>query len=77
MFLAGRQGSTVSSPSVSLSLPEDEEREETEPRCSFCDAPFPNIDAWVSLIFENIVRLLIFKSVTIVNAGLKAFKGNI
>lgn len=44
-ILAGRQGSTVSSPSVSLSLPEDEEREETEPRCSFCDAPFPNIDA--------------------------------
>ncbi|XP_073962070.1 transcription factor hamlet-like isoform X3 [Choristoneura fumiferana] len=42
---AGRQGSTLSSSSVSLSLPEDEEREETEPRCSFCDAPFPNIDA--------------------------------
>ncbi|XP_059052624.1 histone-lysine N-methyltransferase MECOM-like isoform X2 [Achroia grisella] len=25
-------------------LPEEEEREDTEPRCSFCDSPFPNID---------------------------------
>ncbi|XP_030020320.2 transcription factor hamlet isoform X2 [Manduca sexta] len=25
-------------------LIEDEEREDTEPRCSYCDAPFPNID---------------------------------
>ncbi|GBP75227.1 hypothetical protein EVAR_82897_1 [Eumeta japonica] len=24
---------------------EEEEREDAEPRCSFCDAPFPNIDA--------------------------------
>ncbi|KAL0871268.1 hypothetical protein ABMA27_005023 [Loxostege sticticalis] len=24
--------------------PEEEEREDAEPRCSFCDAPFPNID---------------------------------
>ncbi|XP_063626052.1 histone-lysine N-methyltransferase PRDM16-like isoform X2 [Cydia splendana] len=41
---AGRQTSSVHSPGVSLQN-EDEEREDTEPRCSFCDAPFPNIDA--------------------------------
>ncbi|XP_026321463.1 MDS1 and EVI1 complex locus protein-like isoform X3 [Hyposmocoma kahamanoa] len=28
----------------SLPPTEDEEREDAEPRCSFCDAPFPNID---------------------------------
>ncbi|XP_064073558.1 histone-lysine N-methyltransferase MECOM-like isoform X2 [Vanessa tameamea] len=38
----GREGSSVNS---SSSQPEDEEREDTEPRCSFCDGPFPNIDA--------------------------------
>ncbi|CAK1555649.1 unnamed protein product [Leptosia nina] len=41
----GREGSSVNSSSGSQALTEDEEREDTEPRCSFCDAPFPNIDA--------------------------------
>ncbi|XP_039756253.1 histone-lysine N-methyltransferase PRDM16-like isoform X1 [Pararge aegeria] len=40
----GREGSSVHS-SSSQPLTEDEEREETEPRCSFCDAPYPTIDA--------------------------------
>ncbi|XP_072944543.1 transcription factor hamlet-like isoform X2 [Epargyreus clarus] len=37
----GRGGSSVSSGQQQT---EDEEREDTDPRCSFCDAPFPNID---------------------------------
>ncbi|XP_045488833.1 histone-lysine N-methyltransferase PRDM16 isoform X2 [Pieris rapae] len=41
----GREGSSVNSSSGSQALTEDEEREDTEPRCSYCDAPFPNIDA--------------------------------
>ncbi|XP_075980650.1 transcription factor hamlet-like isoform X2 [Anticarsia gemmatalis] len=28
----------------SLPQPEEEEREDAEPRCTYCDAPFPNID---------------------------------
>lgn len=44
LAVAGRQipgfGNTL--PQSSL---DDEEREDTEPRCSFCEAPFPNIDA--------------------------------
>ncbi|CAG4952165.1 unnamed protein product [Colias eurytheme] len=43
--VSGREGSSVNSSSGSQALTEDEEREDTEPRCSFCDAPFPNIDA--------------------------------
>ncbi|XP_053610880.1 histone-lysine N-methyltransferase PRDM16-like isoform X3 [Plodia interpunctella] len=33
------------SSSNKFSQAEEEDREDTEPRCSFCDAPFPNIDA--------------------------------
>ncbi|XP_023942425.2 histone-lysine N-methyltransferase PRDM16 [Bicyclus anynana] len=39
-----REGSSANSSSTQP-LTEDEEREETEPRCSFCDAPYPTIDA--------------------------------
>ncbi|XP_041982106.1 histone-lysine N-methyltransferase PRDM16-like isoform X2 [Aricia agestis] len=38
----GRENSTVT---ASVPKHDEEEREDTEPRCSFCDAPFPNIDA--------------------------------
>ncbi|CAH0725700.1 unnamed protein product, partial [Brenthis ino] len=41
---SGRDSANLSS-SNSQPLTEDEEREDTEPRCSFCDAPYPNIDA--------------------------------
>nr|XP_013189761.1 unnamed protein product [Amyelois transitella] len=33
------------SSSNKFSQAEEEDREDSEPRCSFCDAPFPNIDA--------------------------------
>ncbi|KAI5642102.1 zinc finger, c2H2 type domain-containing protein [Phthorimaea operculella] len=38
-----RQNSNTSQ--ASQQLAEEEEREDSEPRCSFCDAPFPNIEA--------------------------------
>ncbi|CAK1587033.1 unnamed protein product [Parnassius mnemosyne] len=41
---AGRDSSNINSSSGSQSVGEEEEREDTEPRCSFCDSPFPNID---------------------------------
>ncbi|CAH2043788.1 unnamed protein product, partial [Iphiclides podalirius] len=41
---AGRENSNVEPSSASQTLAEEEEREDTEPRCSFCDSPFPNID---------------------------------
>ncbi|XP_050682204.1 MDS1 and EVI1 complex locus protein EVI1-A-like isoform X2 [Leptidea sinapis] len=45
VLAAGGRETVSQQSSVSLSLTEDEEREDSEPRCSFCDAPFPNIDA--------------------------------
>lgn len=44
IYVTGRDSANLSS-SNSQPLTEDEEREDTEPRCSFCDAPYPNIDA--------------------------------
>ncbi|XP_049875640.1 histone-lysine N-methyltransferase PRDM16-like isoform X2 [Pectinophora gossypiella] len=40
-----RQNSNVNSSGGSQPLTEEDEREDEQPRCSFCDAPFPNIDA--------------------------------
>ncbi|XP_011547900.3 histone-lysine N-methyltransferase PRDM16 isoform X3 [Plutella xylostella] len=51
LAVAGRQSASVNSTSSTesqqrfLSITEEEEREDTEQRCTFCEAPFPNIDA--------------------------------
>ncbi|XP_068617660.1 transcription factor hamlet-like isoform X2 [Battus philenor] len=41
---SGRESTNANSSGGSQTLAEEEDREDTEPRCSFCDSPFPNID---------------------------------
>lgn len=43
-MVSGRQNAGFTGSSAPPSV-EEEENEDTEPRCSFCEAPFPNIDA--------------------------------
>lgn len=42
--VSGSESPNLNSVSTVSHSTEEEEREDVEPRCSFCDSPFPNID---------------------------------